>query len=182
MPIGRLSLSIGGHHRCVEVWTTPIGHSMIGQPFRLRENPQVDAQFSAQWTTAFSLLRGAPRIAHFAPDAIVSDVAAQALARKTKVRVWERGSLLLVPVRVSVRLRDGRAADVTHDAIKGAPEWPMSEAERREKFFSCAEEAAVRLAPGCVERAFGDLSALEDCADVRPILAALAAARDPAPV
>ena len=164
----------------VEVWATPIGHSMIGQPFQIRENPQVDAQFSAQWTTAFSLLRGVPRIAHFDPDAIVSGAEVRELARKIRVRIWVEESLLLVPVRIRVKLKDGREADVTHEKIKGSPEWAMSEKERKEKFFSCAEAAAVALEPDLVERAFEELSSLEDCADVRPILAGLTPAKKPA--
>lgn len=164
----------------VEVWATPIGHSMIGQPFQIRENPQVDAQFSAQWTTAFSLLNGAPRIAHFDPAAIASGAEVIELAQRTRVHIWEEGSLLLAPVRIRVRLRDGRKADVTHDKIKGSPDWAMTEQERKEKFFSCAEAAAVRLEPELVERAFEELSSLEDCADVRPILTRLAALTNPA--
>ncbi len=166
----------------VEVWATPIGHSMIGQPFQIRENPQVDAQFSAQWTTAFSLLNGAPRIAHFDPAAIVSGAEVIELAQRTRVHIWEEGSLLLAPVRIRVRLRDGRETAVTHDRIKGSPDWAMTEQERKEKFFSCAEAAAVKLDPEDVERAFGELSSLEDCADVRPILTRLAASTNPAPV
>ncbi len=164
----------------VEVWATPIGHSMIGQPFQIRENPQVDAQFSAQWTTAFSLLRGVPRIAHFEPDAVTAGAEVIELAQKTRIRIWEEGSLLLVPVRIRVRLKDGREADVTHEKIKGSPEWAMTEQERKEKFFSCAEAAAGRLEPEPVERTFEELSALEDCADVRPILARLTPAKKPA--
>ena len=174
--------SFGAQHvESVEVWATPIGHSMIGQPFEIRENPQVDAQFSAQWTTAFSLLEGVPRIAHFEPDLIVSGSEVIELAQKTRVHIWEEGSLLLVPVRIRVRLKDGREADVTHDKIKGSPDWAMSEKERKEKFFSCAEAAAVRLDPECVERAFGEFSTLEDCDDVRPVLARLASSKNPAP-
>ncbi len=164
----------------IEVWATPIGHSMIGQPFQIRENPQVDAQFSAQWTTAFSLLRGVPRIAHFDPDAIVSGAEVRELAQKIRVRIWEEESLLLVPVRIRVKLKDGREADVTHEKIKGSPEWAMTKQERKEKFFSCAEAAAVALEPEPVERAFEELSSLEDCADIRPILAGLIPAKNPA--
>ncbi len=164
----------------VEVWATPIGHSMIGQPFEIRENPQVDAQFSAQWTTAFSLLKGVPRIAHFEPAAIVSGSEVIELAQKTSVHIWEEGSLLLVPVRIRVRLKDGREADVTHDKIKGSPDWAMSERERKEKFFSCAEAAAVRLDPEDVAHAFRELSTLEDCADVRPVLSRLTTSKNPA--
>ncbi|MCE2452826.1 MAG: MmgE/PrpD family protein [Nitrospinae bacterium] len=163
----------------VEVWATPIGHSMIGQAFQIRENPQVDAQFSAQWTTAFSLLNGLPRIAHFDPDLIVSGAEVIELAQKIRVHIWEEGSLLLVPVRIRVKLKDGREADVTHDKIKGSPEWTMTEVERKEKFFSCAEAAAVRLEPEEVERAFRELTSLENCADIRPVLALLAASKNP---
>ncbi len=162
----------------VEVWTTPIGHSMIGQPFQIRENPNVDAQFSAQWTTAFSLLRGVPRIAHFDPAAIVSGAEVIELAKKTRVHIWEEGSLLLVPVRIRVRLKDGREADVTHDKIKGSPDWTMTHKERKEKFFSCAEAAALRLDPETLERAFDELSSLEDCADFRSILTRLVALKN----
>ena len=141
----------------------------------------MDAQFSAQWTTAFSLLEwiAAHRALRSGP-AIVSGAEVIELAQKTRVHIWEEGSLLLVPVRIHVRLKDGREADVTHDKIKGSPEWAMSETERKEKFFSCAEAATVRLEPERVERAFGELSSLEDCADVRPVLARLTTSKNPA--
>lgn len=164
-----------------EVWATPVGHSMIGQPFRIRRNPQVDAQFSAQWTTALALLRGTPRLERFAPEAVVSDEEVAGLARRTKVSVWEEGSLLLAPVRLSVALKDGRRADVTHARIKGSPEWPMTEEERRDKFFACAGAAARPLDPESLERAFGALSALEDCGDLRPVLADLSATKRSVP-
>ena len=57
----------------------------------------------------------------------------------------------------------------------------MTEEERRDKFSSCAGAAARPLDPEALERAFGALSALEDCGDLRPVLADLSATKRSVP-
>ncbi len=99
----------------VDVWITVNNHLQVGHPFRIRENPQVDAQFSAQWTTATALLYGEPRLEDFKPETVLGRRDVEELAYKVKLHTWKNGTPPQVPSRVLVRLKDGRSADVTHD-------------------------------------------------------------------
>ncbi len=170
-----------GDIESVDVWITSYSYSMVGQPFEIRQNPQVDAQFSAQWTSAFTLLHGVPGVSDFEPERVVSDKEIQELAGRVNVHIWKGGDE--VPdsnapfrlSRVAVKLKDARAADVTHEKVKGSPGWPMSADERREKFFACAEGAALPLERNRVEEAFSRLERIEEQDDLRPLIQSLAA-------
>ncbi|MEE9240577.1 MAG: MmgE/PrpD family protein [bacterium] len=165
----------------VDVWITSYSYSMVGQPFQIRQNPQVDAQFSAQWTSAFTLLHGVPGVSDFEPEKIVSDKEIQELAGRVNIHIWKGGDDIpdsTAPFRLSrvaVRLKDGRSADVTHEKVKGSPDWPMSADERREKFFACAEGAALPLERSRIEEAFGGLERIQEQNDLRPLIQSLAA-------
>jgi 2-methylcitrate dehydratase PrpD len=165
----------------VDVWVTSYSYSMVGQNFQIRQNPQVDAQFSAQWTSAFTLLNGPPRVQDFEPKKVISDKEIQELAGQVKVHIWEGdedtpdSNAPFRLSRVSVNLKDGRTADVTHEKVKGSPDWPLSVEERRVKFFTSAESAAVPLERARVEKAFNGLERLEELNDLRPLVQMLTA-------
>ncbi len=156
----------------VEVRLHPRAHALIGQPFRIRQNPQVDAQFSAQWTVAHALLRGAPGLADFAPEAVRAATDVQALAEKVHPRRLpnaDRGTL----ERLTLTLQDGRQTTVSHANIKGEPNLPLTRAERWEKFRACAAYAHHPLDAESAERVFREIERLETLADIRPLIALL---------
>ena len=62
----------------VEVRLNPYCHRLVGHPFRMGENPRVDAQFSVQYCVANAIRRGASKLEHFRP-AQVADARVQAL-------------------------------------------------------------------------------------------------------
>lgn len=157
-----------GDIESVDVWITRYSYSMVGQPFGIRQNPQVDAQFSAQWTAAHTLLHGPPGIRSFEPQRVLSGEEIKTLAERINVHIWEGGPDIPdsnAPFRLSrvaAKLKDGRAADVTHEKVKGSPDWPLTPAERRAKFTECAGNAAHSLDQGRVAEALACLEAAED--------------------
>ncbi len=157
----------------VEVWLHPRAHALIGQPFRLRQNPQVDAQFSAQWTVAFALLHGAPGLPDFEPAAVRAAADVQALAARIQVHCLTDAAPT-THERLVLRMDDGRRAAISHSDIKGEPGVPLSRAERREKFLACAGYASRPLKQAAAEAAFAACEKLDESADVRPLLAQLA--------
>ncbi|MDP6366724.1 MAG: MmgE/PrpD family protein [Nitrospinota bacterium] len=177
----KLGAFTAGDIESVDVWVTRYSYSMVGQPFEIRQNPQVDAQFSAQWTSAHTLLHGPPGIASFEPQRVVSGNAVKTLAERTRVHIWEGGEG--VPdsdapfrlSRVAARLKDGRAADVTHERVKGSPEWPLTNEERRAKFTECAGCAARSLDPARVAEALAALEAIQEQPNIAPLLGMLTA-------
>lgn len=154
----------------VDVWLHPRAHALTGQPFRIRQNPQVDAQFSAQWTVAFALLHGAPGLADFAPEAVRAATDVRALAETIQVHRLpnaEPGTL----ERLTVRLQDGRQATIGHADIKGEPSLPLSRAERLGKFLACAAFARHPLDAEGAAAVFGEIDHLEEAGDIRPFIA-----------
>lgn len=165
----------------VDVWVTAYSYSMVGQSFKIRQNPQVDAQFSAQWTSAFTLLNGPPQVRDFEPERVVSNKEIQDLAGLIKVHIWQgdenipNNNAPFRLSRVAVKLKDGRSSDVTHEKVKGSPDWPLSVEERRAKFFASADNAALPLERTRVEKAFNDLEQLQELDDLRPLIQMLTA-------
>jgi len=156
----------------VDVWLHPRAHALIGQPFRMRQNPQVDAQFSAQWTVAFALLHGAPGLADFAPEAVRAATDVQMLAERIRVHRLpnaEPGT----NERLTLRLQDGRQAAITHTDIKGEPSLPLTRTERLAKFLACAAYAHHPLDEETAEAVFRELEHLDESEDIRPLIARL---------
>jgi 2-methylcitrate dehydratase PrpD len=53
---------------------------LVGNPFRIGRNPQVDAQFSVAYGVALALLRGPAKLDHFTDEAILADTEVADLA------------------------------------------------------------------------------------------------------
>ncbi len=157
----------------VELWLHPRAHALIGQPFHIRQNPQVDAQFSAQWTVAFALLRGAPGLADFAPEAVRAAADVQALAAKIQVRRLPDADPATLE-SLTLTLQDGRQTTIRHAEIKGEPGLPLSRAERLAKFTAGAAYAHTPLDAQTAERVFRAIERLETLDDLRPLIAQLA--------
>ena len=156
----------------VDVWLHPRAYALIGQPFRMRQNPQVDAQFSAQWTVVHALLHGAPGLADFEPEAVRAATDVQMLAERIRVHRLpnaEPGT----HERLTLRLQDGRQAAITHTDIKGEPSLPLTRSERKEKFLACAAYAHNPLDAETAAAIFADLEHIEERDDIRPLSAQL---------
>ena len=154
----------------VDVRLHPRGYALIGQPFQLRQNPQVDAQFSAQWTVAFALLHGAPAIPDFEPEAVRAATDVRTLAKRVRIHKLpdaDSGT----HERLTLRLQDGRQATISHADIKGEPGLPLSRAERLGKFLACAAYAHYPLEPTTAEALFTKVERLDEDDDIRPLIA-----------
>lgn len=154
----------------VDVWLHPRAYALIGQPFALRQNPQVDAQFSVQWTVAFALLHGPPGLADFAPEAVRAATDVRQLAADIRVHRLPNAAPETLE-RLALSLRDGRRAEISHTEVKGEPSLPLSRPERLGKFLACAAYAHHPIGAGAAVDAFLELERLEDSDDVRPLIA-----------
>jgi 2-methylcitrate dehydratase PrpD len=66
----------------VEIFPRDMKDGIVGQPFEIGRNPQVDAQFSAAYAVAFALLRGTPRIEDFTDEAVRAHTDVAELAKQ----------------------------------------------------------------------------------------------------
>jgi 2-methylcitrate dehydratase PrpD len=70
------------------------------------------------------------------------------------------------PCRVTIHLKNGQTLTREAQHAKGGPEYPMSEAELREKFTECAGEA---IDPRKAAQALDYIENLETLSDIRPL-------------
>ena len=119
----------------------------------------------------------APRragLAAFAPEAVRAATDVRALAETIQVRRLpdaEPGTL----ERLTVRLRDGRQAAISHADIKGEPSLPLTRAERLAKFLACAAFAHRPLDEQAARTVFSEIEHLEAAEDIRPLIRQLSA-------
>ncbi|MCW8085579.1 MmgE/PrpD family protein [Sabulicella glaciei] len=103
----------------------------------IHHRPQtgLDAKFSMEYAVAAALLDGAVRLSSFEDDAVLREEVQRFLPR---VSASEAGGELLPRwAEVTLRLQDGRVLSRRQDALRGAADEPLSEAELLEKAEGC---------------------------------------------
>jgi len=115
-------------------------YDMVGAPFKVRENPQVDAQFSIPYTVAVTLGKGKVLLDDFGSGTIKNDSSTLELAKKIKVSAdTDLPPNDISHSNVAVRMLSGEAFSYKVDTLKGSPLKPMSFDECAAKFKNCLE-------------------------------------------
>ena len=119
-----------------------LGHTnwlTVGEPYDVRRDSVVHAQFNIAYSLARALSDGRVDLRTYQKPAI-TDAAIALLAAKVKV-VSDTAidAAAIEPARVKISLTDGRVIERSTDTIKGSPQAPMSDQELRGKFRSCLE-------------------------------------------
>ncbi|OIQ94751.1 2-methylcitrate dehydratase [mine drainage metagenome] len=162
----------------VAVSVAPFTFDLVGSPFQIRDNPQVDAQFSIPYTVAVAIKRRAVGLSDFQPDVVVNDAEVRRLATKIVVRPdLHRFDSETDSPRTIVRLRcqDGREWVERVATLKGEPKNPLTVAECVEKYRSCTAFLPMRFSADKAQRLLEVLLDLERVADIRQVGLCLAA-------
>ena len=146
-------------------------HSMgqIGQNFKIRNNPTVDAQFSAQYTAALSFVNGRPRLGDFAAESVRSRQDIVALATRFSTEEFEPQNAALTPVELEVRLKDGLVLNARIEAASGSPSRPLTTEELGFKYDDCMDNAAKPISAETRRHILARLNALEKESDVAEV-------------
>jgi len=113
---------------------------MVGSPFTLRDNPQVDAQFSIPYTVALALQTGAVTLNDFISETIKGRAPTVQLSKKVKVLIAPELSEKDISISdVTVKMLDGHSFSHRVNAPKGSPSKPMAFDECYIKFKQCLE-------------------------------------------
>jgi len=124
---------------------TPLSGRLVGGPFMPGDNPQVAAQFSAQYSVSNVFHRRGFRIGDIEPAAVL-DPAVLALASRFEIEIDSALSGKFTPATVVVRLRDGNELRATAHSIPGTPGDPLSDAQVKSKAAACFESGPSPLA------------------------------------
>ena len=138
----------------------------IGNQFAMRENPTVDAQFSAQYTAALAFINGWPRVEDFEVDAIRENKDVQTLAKKLTPSAFSPESASILPVEMRINMSDGREFSTRIDAAKGSPERPLTEEEVERKFGMCVENGIRKFSAEEKEALLSNLKKVKELKDI----------------
>ncbi len=159
----------------VDVTVSPHVYKLVGGPFKIGENPKVDAQFNIQYCVANALLRKSSRLRHF-DEAAIRDP--RALKLVELVHVSPEASLddpasgkFSIAAHVKVTTRSGSVYDTkSADIPRGHPGNPLSREEHVERFHDCLDYAGTPLPSGTVKKMLAIVELLEDTEDVRSLI------------
>ena len=162
----------------VQVRQPPYSFKLVGQPWRIGENPRVDAQFSAQYCAANAIVRRSSKLAHFRPEQIV-DSQVQRLIPRVRIE----GDASMNPrghtaVDVVLRTEDGRVFERGLDIAPGFPGNDLSDAQQQARFDDCMAYAPQPLPPLQRSRYLESLQQLDRLDDARRLAALLVLADD----
>ena len=125
--------------REVEIGMGNVNWLTVGEPYDVRRDSVVHAQFNAAYSFARALTDARIDLRSYQKPAI-SDPAVVMLAGKTRaIDDPAIDPTAIEPARVKVTLNDGRVVEVRSDTVKGSPQEPMSETEFLDKFRGCLE-------------------------------------------
>jgi 2-methylcitrate dehydratase PrpD len=144
--------------------------NQLGKPFRIGPNPQVDAQFSYQYTLANAVVRRRFAIQDITPEAI-GDPEVLKIVKKVHPRVntdLERESFRATIV--SIRTKEGRQYSRQVNYPRGSKQNRMRSEEIIEKFKSCVTFSKKPLMEGNTEKIIRVINQLEDVSDASELI------------
>lgn len=144
----------------VEVWVPHIDVWFLGHPFEIREDPQVDAQFSVTYSSALGLVHRKAGLEQYKAENVVSDKMVYDLAQRIRVREIPNSKDLRThesPHTVKVWTRDGRELSRSVQLVHGQWQDPFTMDDTVDKLRECAQYAGL----WSTERTEGLIAALE---------------------
>ncbi|MCR4441700.1 MAG: MmgE/PrpD family protein [Peptococcaceae bacterium] len=150
----------------VEVRVSKMCREMVGEPFKVRENPQVDAQFSIPYTVGVALKYGEPFIHDFDEQAVRERERIDA-AGKVDVFADEKIEVRdLKPAAIKVVLKNGKILQERAEYPKGHPQNPMSWDDCITKFKKCVSRCEKEYRPEKINEMIEFIMNIEKFEDV----------------
>jgi 2-methylcitrate dehydratase PrpD len=147
---------------------------ITGKPFEIRSNPQVDAQFSLQYTVAASLIRKKISLEDF-EEVAVRDPQVMDLTKKIKIVVDpslpERS---LTPSTVKIELKNGEKVTYKTEFMKGQPQNRLNRDDFFQKLHGLLSYSNMPVTEKKLEEIFTMLENLEELDDMRKLTGLLA--------
>ncbi len=139
----------------------------VGQPFKIREVPQIDAAFNIQYNVANALLRKSIKLEHFTEEYVRDEKIAD-LVRKIRLTAKTSPETPL-GAGVTIKMKQGSEYETRVDMPKGnGVLTPLSPAEKRAKFFDNVRFSNT-ISADKAEKALELLESLEEVDNVANI-------------
>ena len=128
----------------VEVWVPNIDIWFVGEPFAIRDDPQVDAQFSVAYSAGLGLMHRKAGLNEYKAERVISDHAMLDLVNRIDVREIPNTVGLRTHEshhEVKVWTRDGRELSRSVKVVHGQWQDAFSMHENIDKLHECVEYA-----------------------------------------
>jgi hypothetical protein len=147
-------------------------YDMVGAPFVIRQNPQVDAQFSNAYTVAVALINKSIRLGDFQESVVINNTQVHELAKKIKSYPddslnWDDPNSYKSIVRV--KCSNGREFVEKVRVVKGYPEDPVTTEDVIDKFNDCILFARKQVTKKTIDQLTNLVLHLEEVEDIRQI-------------
>ena len=154
----------------IEVTVPPYCYKLVGHPFRLGDNPRVNAQFSMQYCIASALMRGETKLPHF-EESNIKDPRVMEFVQKVHVTgdeaLNQRGHTAL---DMKVSMKGGGVHQGSVEIAIGFPGNPLTQEEHKQRFWDCMDYAPRPLPRDRAEELISLIAGLEEVGDVRSLV------------
>lgn len=163
----------------VRVTLNPYCHRLVGNAFRLGDNPRVNAQFSAQFCVANALVRKASRLQHFTPGEVVNPDVQDFIGRVSCTgdpALDDRGHSA---VDLAITTNEGEIHECKLDVAPGFPGNELTDEDHATRFNDCMHYAAYPLPDSRTSAFLEAVQGLDTLADARTLVDCLIAPAAP---
>lgn len=157
----------------IDIKVTPYIHKLVGHPFRLGDNPRVNAQFNIRYCVANALLRKGTRLQHF-EEAYVRDPRIMEIA--DKIYVTPDPDLdfgrpeLICKAEMKITTTKRHVHRKTIDIPSGFSGNPLTSDEIRERFQEYVSYGSKPLPRKNIDKIVSLIVGLEKIEDVRSFI------------
>ncbi|MBN2034646.1 MAG: MmgE/PrpD family protein [Deltaproteobacteria bacterium] len=158
----------------IDVAVSSMVAEMVGKPFQIGADPQVDAQFSIPYTTACAFIRGEVFLKDF-ETAEILDPALKALAEKVRVSINTHiPAKDILKAEMKVTRSDGRVFTCLVSVPSGNPLNPLSDEQCRKKFNKCIDYSGISFKEKARKELISMIEDLEMVPNVRDLVRVMA--------
>lgn len=154
----------------IDVTVPPYCYKLVGHPFRLGDNPRVNAQFNMQYCIASALMRGESKLSHF-DESNIKDPRVMEFVQKVHVTgdeaLNQRGHTAL---DMKVSMKGGGVHQGSVEIAIGFPGNPLTQEEHKQRFWDCMAYAPKPLPRDRAEELISLIEGLEEVEDVRSLV------------
>lgn len=155
----------------INIAVQPFVYDMVGHPYKVGDNPKVNAQYSIPYCVANALLNGCSKIKHFS-EPCVTDAKVIDFSQKVRVtgnkNLEEKGQMSAMEMEVITK--SGKTLSKSVVSAPGFPGNPLKEDEHISRFWDCIDYSPASLPVKNIERLVSMVKNLEDAEDVREII------------
>lgn len=123
----------------IEIGMGHVNWLTVGNAYDPSRNEIVHAQFNVAYGFARALADGKVDLRTYTRPNITEPRIAALTAITTIIDDERIDPTAIEPVRIKLRMKDGRDIERGTDIVKGSPQAPMTEAERLSKFYDCLD-------------------------------------------